>query len=636
MLDHFTVVIQVRDLSWFDSVLTEKVLMKMLGVRYIQLLLWLAISHSVTSQVTEDVISGTIPSCAQQCVRNSISSNFKQACPDSTDITCLCTNYDTDGYTLGEAALSCLYSSVCGQDALQSATPVYQICNNISNASKPTHSSVVGSIFGTSAVAARVPSITPPTVTASATSLPVSSTTKPATTSPANQGSSRRLDNTQIAAVVIASIALFVVAVTAIALMCLRSKRRPLDVEAIKAICNELEDSSGPRTEPTHNNESKRSRSSLPGRSSNGKPKSWPKYYRVSPPPHLRLSSLLGLASANPKPRSTEHEDIPSGPRTLSIVKKPSTINSRRTVRVSGFSDIHPAIRKPVPPVRSPLRSTHARNLSIKIPDTSIKKAPVRVQDPATNNIDEPRTTPSTPKSPKSRNTIQEISRAASSGGHQSYHLPLNSSGERVYPTRSEASSVYSTIESSPSFRRQRRSEPARKHSRRTRNVRGTESSTHDMYRFDDHSESDTERRQKKELEMSPLPESPSSPIANLSYPRIPKARTVNMVSRSNSSTPKKFTHGHPLHSYGSASIIRESQNGQFHVSSSHLDVTRTPTEQKRWITNSAPSLGPLSFPDRTYTPMYHFSKEIEQQQQYTGPAASWPGAKATNNYGFF
>ncbi|KAE8149543.1 hypothetical protein BDV25DRAFT_156187 [Aspergillus avenaceus] len=95
-----------------------------------------------TSELTQ---LGTVPNCALSCVKTFVGSDYpKSACPDASDISCLCTTRTKSGYTLGEAALRCSLS-LCSIDVAFSSS-VYSICDSVPGALPRTHGTLTATI----------------------------------------------------------------------------------------------------------------------------------------------------------------------------------------------------------------------------------------------------------------------------------------------------------------------------------------------------------------------------------------------------------------------------------------------------------------------------------------------------------
>ncbi|KAI4193688.1 MAG: hypothetical protein LQ350_008205 [Teloschistes chrysophthalmus] len=89
-------------------------------------------------------LTAAVPSCAHGCLRSFVTDNYPTSiCPNPSDLTCLCTNDNKLGLTLGEAALRCL-ASECPKDStvVNGAVKVYELCSIIPNAKPMTHSTL--------------------------------------------------------------------------------------------------------------------------------------------------------------------------------------------------------------------------------------------------------------------------------------------------------------------------------------------------------------------------------------------------------------------------------------------------------------------------------------------------------------
>ena len=92
-----------------------------------------AISAPVTPSLTQ-----TVPVCAQSCLKSFVADNFHVPGCSSSDL-CICTSPSVSGFTLGEAALSCLVSN-CPKFDVSAADSAYEICDGFPNALPNTHS----------------------------------------------------------------------------------------------------------------------------------------------------------------------------------------------------------------------------------------------------------------------------------------------------------------------------------------------------------------------------------------------------------------------------------------------------------------------------------------------------------------
>ncbi|KAJ5808426.1 hypothetical protein N7474_009695 [Penicillium riverlandense] len=117
-----------------------------------------------------------IPECARNCVDNFIESQYTSTeCKMSTDVECLCRTPSTDGFTLGEAALSCALS-LCSKKTIES-TNAYHICDSVHGAVPAMHATITATVFpavqtttATDATATEEPTKTTSTSTSEQTS----------------------------------------------------------------------------------------------------------------------------------------------------------------------------------------------------------------------------------------------------------------------------------------------------------------------------------------------------------------------------------------------------------------------------------------------------------------------------------
>jgi hypothetical protein len=322
-----------------------------------------ATAQNSTSQNTtgsaQAFFQQVVPQCAQSCLTYSISQDYNTTCSDQTNISCLCTHYGTDGYALGELALFCVYSSVysstCGADVTQNPTPIYEICSNVSNAVQPTHKKLTGVPNGLTGN----PSGASPTPSPSATP------------------GGKKLSTTEVAAIVIALVALLVVCVTVGIIFWLRSKRRARsrdDEDAATLVLTPSHDSlvtvdnHGGKEKQFEANETARPKSQRKSRLSfigfgkkNGEGRSWPKYYRISPPPSFGLANLalFGNNDANTASTvatATRRSGItdPNAKRAKPLITlQPSKSQHARATRISGFTNGRTTPTPKLPPTPS-------------------------------------------------------------------------------------------------------------------------------------------------------------------------------------------------------------------------------------------------------------------------------------------
>ncbi|KAF9893052.1 hypothetical protein FE257_012463 [Aspergillus nanangensis] len=86
-----------------------------------------------------------VPSCASKCVDEFIRTEYpKNACPNGRELHCLCTTRTKSGFTLGEAALRCAFSSCSLPVAINSSS--YAICDAVHGALPKTHGTIVATV----------------------------------------------------------------------------------------------------------------------------------------------------------------------------------------------------------------------------------------------------------------------------------------------------------------------------------------------------------------------------------------------------------------------------------------------------------------------------------------------------------
>lgn len=98
----------------------------------------------------------SIPSCARPCLDYFKSTGY--SC-DPSDLACLCSDYSSNGLTLGELALGCSHFE-CGDTSNVGNEALYGICSGVKGAVLPTHTIVT------------LPPFTPTSMPKEATSLP--------------------------------------------------------------------------------------------------------------------------------------------------------------------------------------------------------------------------------------------------------------------------------------------------------------------------------------------------------------------------------------------------------------------------------------------------------------------------------
>ncbi len=109
-------------------------------------------------------LQSAIPLCAQSCLQASLVEKFPAACTTQDGIQCLCSRYGSGGSSLGELALSCVYSSCDSNDASQNAASAYNICFGQKSAVLPTQTALT-------IVASTAPATTSPFSSSTATAI---------------------------------------------------------------------------------------------------------------------------------------------------------------------------------------------------------------------------------------------------------------------------------------------------------------------------------------------------------------------------------------------------------------------------------------------------------------------------------
>jgi hypothetical protein len=244
------------------------------------------------ASIAGNTIANVVPTCAQQCLAASIQTTFQPVCNDTSDISCLCSKYDTQGYTLGELGLKCLYSSFCGPPVSQTVNQVFYICNSTSNAARPTHKTVTATANSNGAVY-QLMSPTPN----SNSSQPTMPTIILVTSAPPSNSavSQDGLKGIYIAGIVIGTIAILMSTIAmVVCLLCLRRRRKQLGMKSFKdyfpILGNKYSMTSSTSTVSSDLEEATPSDPEKPQSSSSIEETAscWPKYYRISPPPHTR------------------------------------------------------------------------------------------------------------------------------------------------------------------------------------------------------------------------------------------------------------------------------------------------------------------------------------------------------------
>ncbi|KAL2115824.1 hypothetical protein VTJ04DRAFT_10079 [Mycothermus thermophilus] len=231
-----------------------------------------AATTAQTTNISSDILS-FVPFCAQKCFQSFIADDFG-ICGNSPTQVCLCRQRGSSGYTLGEAAASCVkgegeYGACKGQININNAIrTALLMCEDVTNAAPRTHTALQATLIqdstqtgplvvpttiqtSTRASASLVLTTSLPTVTlpteestltnlipseSATSSLPGGATTtrvrRPvATTNPDDAPDPPKLSNAQITGIVVGSVACVILGILLILLArCLR-KRRFRDLE---------------------------------------------------------------------------------------------------------------------------------------------------------------------------------------------------------------------------------------------------------------------------------------------------------------------------------------------------------------------------------------------------------------------
>lgn len=100
---------------------------------------------AVSATIVVKPLYEIVPNCSLDCITTFIHSDYpRNVCSRRSDINCLCKTNSTSGFTLGEAALRCVFS-FCRND-IESSLGVYDICSTVDGALPRTHSTITATI----------------------------------------------------------------------------------------------------------------------------------------------------------------------------------------------------------------------------------------------------------------------------------------------------------------------------------------------------------------------------------------------------------------------------------------------------------------------------------------------------------
>ncbi|KAF2429710.1 hypothetical protein EJ08DRAFT_661396 [Tothia fuscella] len=198
-----------------------------------------------TSAALLSSVQDAVPSCVQDCLATFITRNFP-ACT-SDDLECLCSRYGSDGYTLGEGAYACLYSSTgCPPTSRTNGTTqtgVFGVCAGQTDAVVATHKTIIATVAPTTSASLSTSATTAATTT-TADSSPSSQITRnsslqpsPSSFQPVMKMGNISLTMAQIAGITIAAAALLILGVGIITcLIFVKRNKRLHDMEDSKIL----------------------------------------------------------------------------------------------------------------------------------------------------------------------------------------------------------------------------------------------------------------------------------------------------------------------------------------------------------------------------------------------------------------
>ena len=335
-------------------------------------------------------LQSQIPACAQPCLAALVAKDFPSSvCPDSNDLDCLCSNYGVDGYTLGERAFGCLYSSDCPSKDRANATSIYAICGGEDNAVAPTQrtvvvtasptsspsssgsstSGIISSSAATSSGAAMASMTAAPSTGSGSAPTQAFPTSFPSQHSAASVKKGFALTEAEVAGIAVAAIAL-VVLVTSIVgcLLYMKMKNKGVDVEESRPFYQHRNISGSGSQFGTPHKDPRRGNGgvgilplSRPTTAENpqarlDQDRTWPKYYSVTPNENVGIAQTTNTPYPLPPVPAMVHSQSTSPPRKL---QRKHPRNSWSTVASSRKSaDVAP-IRVPV--VNEPLPTAQPR-----------------------------------------------------------------------------------------------------------------------------------------------------------------------------------------------------------------------------------------------------------------------------------
>lgn len=110
------------------------------------LFLLICAAADTSSDASDSSLLNMVPDCARDCVDSFIKSEYTpEECTSPSNVKCLCRTKTQDGFTLGEAALSCVLS-MCSEE-VKADSKAYHICDSVSGAIPKTHKTITGTVF---------------------------------------------------------------------------------------------------------------------------------------------------------------------------------------------------------------------------------------------------------------------------------------------------------------------------------------------------------------------------------------------------------------------------------------------------------------------------------------------------------
>ncbi|RAL01787.1 uncharacterized protein BO80DRAFT_57543 [Aspergillus ibericus CBS 121593] len=159
-------------------------------------------SQTTSPTASATSLSALIPTCAADCVKEFIITNYPNNVCSEWDLDCLCRTNTTSGYTLGEGAFRCSLS-LCSIETVFSPD-LYNICDSVPGALPRTHATITATIMPTGTThTLGTTTATEPTATRTGFSNPSSSSssssdTRSLSTSNTNPGSSTNTERASV------------------------------------------------------------------------------------------------------------------------------------------------------------------------------------------------------------------------------------------------------------------------------------------------------------------------------------------------------------------------------------------------------------------------------------------------------